>query len=99
VLVLRMVFDFLQARNGKDEMEGITVEERRAYLDDTKVRLSALEDQIQDLWTWHAPNADGEQNWKNKRMITVLEQLNKTIGRNTEVIEDVRRLIEQNGKT
>ena len=94
-LILRMVFDFVQSRKlSANGMDGISVSERREFIASIIRKLVRIEDQVHELYVWHAPNADGEQNWKNTRMIGVLEDLTKTIQHNTDVISNLSRLVE-----
>ncbi len=98
VLILRQVFDFIQSRKEPESMDGISVAERREFISAIIRKLVRIEDQVHELHVWHAPNADGEQNWKNTRMISVLEDLTKTIQHNTDVISNLSRLVDAQQK-
>ena len=42
---------------------------------------------LDDLHTWHAPDSDGEQSWKNKHMIELLNRIAEIVDRQTAVMD------------
>lgn len=50
---------------------------------------SKMSGQVDSLWKWHAPDQDGEQSWKNKRLSESMSDLSKALDRQTEMLRTV----------
>lgn len=97
VQVLRIVLiDFLGKGQGTSSKRPGWVNELTARLDGLNVELQVLDKRLavievmdKDLHAWHAPNEEGEQNWKNTKMLKLLDKIEHTIALNTKVIEKI----------
>lgn len=87
LLVLREVFGFLRGRNGSGKITS----------DDLRRIRKALE-QIHDLWEWHnVSDADGVKLWYVRRSLEEsMDQLSKNISKQTEVLSEMLRSINEN---
>lgn len=88
IMILRVVFDFINRRELKRKNGGVS------YID----RLNALErhlvPKINDLHDWHKPE-DGEQTWKNRQMLELMKEIKEIAVNTTRLAERNQSLLER----
>ncbi len=52
-------------------------------------RISALNQRVIELHDWHAPDASGQQTWKNPLMVDAIGKLTHSIEKQTEFLRQV----------
>jgi len=79
LMILKEVLGFVKARNGKKT--SCPMFETEAFV--------KLNRKIEDLHVWHAPDATGQQNWKNPRLEVILEKLVVNMEQQTNILEKI----------
>ncbi len=96
ILILRLVFDFIDRREMKRQSNGNGVAPSWAREPTKTVGTMAI--RVRDLHDWHKPE-NGEQTWKNKQMVEMLHDLKEMIEgcsvRSTEAINNNNQLLER----
>ena len=96
IMALKLVFEFVEKQKSKQLGTGpLTMERAEAIMQEGLRRQAEIKVQIDDLHEWHAPDASGEQSWKNARMIDVVEGVSDAVSSMAKVIDRLAPILEK----